>query len=134
MDAAGKIEWTLCCIDDSSVRAHKAAAGAAAQRKDLPAHEPANHALGRSRAGFGTKLHLVTDGSGLPLAVKISAGQAIEALYAGPVLDAVRIAQPCGAPRRRPERVAADRAQPDRTPPQPPTSVRSRLLPPPECH
>lgn len=78
--------------------------------KNLLPNEPADHALGRSRGGFGTKLHLVTDGSGLPLAVKVSAGQAGEALFAEPVLDAVRIAQTRGAPRRRPERVAADRA------------------------
>lgn len=110
LDAAGKIEWTLWCIDGSSVRAHKAAAGAAGRGKNLPPHEPADHVLGRSRGGFGTKLHLVTDGGGLPLAVKVSAGQASEALYVEPVLDAVRIARPRGAPRRRPERVAADRA------------------------
>lgn len=35
MDAAGQIDWTLWCIDGSSVRAHKAAAGAA--RGDKPA-------------------------------------------------------------------------------------------------
>ena len=40
--------------------------------------EPADHALGRSRGGFPTKLHLVTDGTGLPLAAALSAGQAHE--------------------------------------------------------
>ncbi len=29
--------------------------------------------MGRSRGGWGTKLHLVTDGMELPLAVKVSA-------------------------------------------------------------
>jgi transposase len=76
--------------------------------KNQPAYEPLDHALGRSRGGWGTKLHLVTDGAGLPLAVQLSAGQAGEALYAEPVLDAVCIHQAHG--RRRPERVAADRA------------------------
>lgn len=53
-------------------------------------------------------MHLVTDGAGLPLAVKLSAGQAGEALYAEPVLNAVSIHRPRGP--RRPQQVAADRA------------------------
>src|SRR5262245_58321226 len=32
--------------------------------KNRPDGEPADHALGRSRGGFGTKLHLVSDGNG----------------------------------------------------------------------
>src|SRR3712207_6567159 len=31
------------------------------------ADEPADHALGRSRGGFSTKLHLLCDGNGVPL-------------------------------------------------------------------
>ena len=71
--------------------------------------EPADHALGRSRGGFGTKIHLIVDGGGLPLAVEISPGQAHEARYFESVLDAVRIAQPIGRPRQRPRRVSGDR-------------------------
>jgi transposase len=44
----------------------------------------------------------------LPLAVQISAGQAGEALYAEPVLEAAFIHRPRG--QRRPKQVAADRA------------------------
>jgi transposase len=36
LDAAGRIEWQLWCIDGSNVRAHKAAAGAAAGKKSGP--------------------------------------------------------------------------------------------------
>ncbi|TYC54625.1 hypothetical protein ETQ85_18290 [Zoogloea oleivorans] len=39
----------------------------------------------------------------------MSAGQAHESLFAEPVLDAVRIVQPHGSPRRRPERLGGDR-------------------------
>ena len=67
-------------------------------------NEPGDHALGRSRGGFGTKLHLVTDGAGLPLAVALSPGQAHESMYAVPVLGAVRIGR-----RRRPRAVAGDK-------------------------
>src|SRR5438874_9096618 len=42
--------------------------------KNAP-QEPADHALGRSRGGWGSKLHLVTDGAGVPLAVEISAAE-----------------------------------------------------------
>ena len=71
--------------------------------------EPHDHALGRSRGGWGSKIHLLTDGGGLPLAVEVSAGQAHESRFFEPLLDAVRIVQPCGPARRRPERLAGDR-------------------------
>jgi transposase len=65
--------------------------------------------LGRSRGGFGTKVHLVTDGNGLPLAAGVSAGQRHESLYAEPVLAAVRIRRGRGRPRTRPRAVAGDK-------------------------
>ena len=37
--------------------------------------EPPDHALGRSRGGFGTKTHLVCDSNGIVLAVWVTAGQ-----------------------------------------------------------
>jgi transposase len=67
-------------------------------------NEPSDHALGRSRGGFGTKIHLVTDGTGLPLAVELSPGQAHESKYVAPVLNAVRIGR-----RQRPAAVAGDK-------------------------
>jgi transposase len=74
------------------------------------AGEPADHALGRSRGGFGTKLHLVVDGNGLPLSAIVTAGQAHESKSLGPVLEAVRIKRPGrGRPRRRPRRLAGDK-------------------------
>jgi transposase len=77
--------------------------------KKKVADEPDDHALGRSRGGFGTKIHLVTDGNGLPLAVEISAGQRHESLYAEPVLSAVRIRRRQGRARTRPKAVAGDK-------------------------
>lgn len=41
-----------------------------------------NQALGRSRGGFGSKIHLVTDGHGLPLSFCLSPGQSAEISYA----------------------------------------------------
>jgi len=71
--------------------------------------EPPDHALGRSRGGFGTKLHLVTDGRGLPLAIEATAGQAHESTQFEALMQAVRIPQPLGRPRSRPKRVAGDK-------------------------
>ena len=42
----------------------------AAQRE-----EPAEHALGSSRGGFGTKIHLVCEEHGLPLGISVTPGQ-----------------------------------------------------------
>ncbi len=72
--------------------------------------EPADHALGRSRGGFGTKLHPVVDGNGLPLSAVVTAGQAHESKSLGPVLEAVRLRRRGrGRPRRRPRRLAGDK-------------------------
>ena len=38
--------------------------------------DPPDHALGWSRGGLTCKIHLIVDGRGQPLAVRLSAGQA----------------------------------------------------------
>jgi transposase len=43
--------------------------------------------LGRSQGGFGTKLHLICDGAGTPLAVAVSPGQEHETQQAIPLLE-----------------------------------------------
>ncbi len=80
-------------------------------KKSLIAHpeEPQDHGLGRSRGGFGSKFHLVTDGKGLPLAAEVTAGQRHESTQVGVVLDGIAIPQPVGRPRKRPERIAGDK-------------------------
>jgi len=66
--------------------------------------EPPDHALGRSRGGFGSKLHLVTDGRGLPLAAEVTAGQRHDSTRFEGLMNAVRIGR-----RSRPARVAGDK-------------------------
>lgn len=75
--------------------------------KNLPTAEPSHHALGRSRGGFGTKLHLLTDGHGLPLTVLVSPGEAHESKWAIPLLESCDAHLPSG--RQRPLAVAGDR-------------------------
>ena len=108
LDEAGRIDPDLWCIDATSIRASRAAAGAVSGGKKVPG-EPDDQALGRSRGGFGTKLHLVVDGHGRPLSAVVTAGQAHESKSRERVLEAVRIKRPGrGRPRRRPRRLAGD--------------------------
>lgn len=46
--------------------------------KKNDSEEPGDHALGRSRGGFSTKIHLLCDGHGLPLGFHLTAGQTHE--------------------------------------------------------
>lgn len=61
--------------------------------------EPADHALGRSRGGWGTKLHLVCDERGLPLGFSLSAGQVNECQVFESLVSGVRAAGVLGPPR-----------------------------------
>jgi transposase len=68
-------------------------------------------ALGRSRGGLTSKLHLAVDGRGLPMAVLLTPGQAGDNPQLLPLLDEVSVPRPGpGRPRQRPDRVVADKA------------------------
>ncbi len=57
-----------------------------------------------------TKLHLACDSRGRPLSVVVTPGQRHESTQLEAVLGAIRVERPgTGRPRRRPERVIADR-------------------------
>ena len=73
-------------------------------------HEPDDHALGRSRGGYGTKIHLVCEKKGKPIAIDVSGGQAHESKYAESVLTKVRIGGRRGRPRTKPDKIAGDKA------------------------
>ncbi len=66
-------------IDSTVIRAHPCAAGAAES-------SPEAEALGRSRGGFGTKIHAITDGLGNPLDFVLTGGQAHDASQAEALL------------------------------------------------
>jgi transposase len=72
---------------------------------------PEDEALGRSRGGLTTKLHLACDGKGRPLSVVLTAGQRHESTQLEAVLDAIRVKRPggVGRPSKRPTRLIADR-------------------------
>lgn len=72
-----------------------------AEKKGLPAGEPEDHALGRSRGGFSTKLHLVTDRNGIPLGAMLTAGQKLEMHACQPLLESVAVPRARGGRKRR---------------------------------
>jgi transposase len=79
-------------------------------KKRGPKAEPADHALGYSRGGFGTKLHLLTDGRGTPLAAVLTPGQTHESKALRPVMGAVRVPDGKGGNWRHPRALAGDKA------------------------
>ncbi|MFF4242842.1 IS5 family transposase [Actinomadura geliboluensis] len=115
-DSAGLITWEVN-VDSTVMRAHQHAAGARKRglrrpsRPEGVSHEPDDHALGRSRGGLSTKLHLACEQGQKPLSLVITAGQRGDAPQFEVVMAGIRVARPEGGrPRTRPERVRADKA------------------------
>lgn len=71
------------CIDSTVARAHACAAGA---YKDSAENEE----LGRSRGGFGCKIHAATDSLGLPIKFVLTGGQAGDITQAIPLLEGIK--------------------------------------------
>jgi transposase len=69
-----------------------------------------DRALGRSRGGFSTKLHLRAERGGKPVCFVLTAGQRHEATQVEALLERGAVARPGrGRPRLRPARVAGDK-------------------------
>ena len=70
-----------------------------------------DEALGRSRGGLTTKIHLACDGKARPLSIGVTAGQRHDSTRLEPVLDAIRVPRPGGRgrPRKRPDHLIADK-------------------------
>src|SRR5262245_14347154 len=79
------LEWLI--LDSTSVRAHQHAAGARRDGDGSGGQE--DQALGRSRGGFGTKIHAAVTGLGLPAVVHLRAGQEADVRHADALLEAV---------------------------------------------
>jgi transposase len=101
-DRAGRLDWATHYIDGTVARAHQHAAGAVGGQE----HE----ALGRSRGGFSTKVHLRAEGGGKPLAFVVSGGERHESRYVEALLARGHVRRAArGRPRVRPERVVRDK-------------------------
>lgn len=67
-------------------------------------------ALGRSRGGLSTKIHLAVDGRGRPLSILLTPGQAGDNPQLLNVLDAICVHKGGpGRPRKRPDMLIADK-------------------------
>ncbi|QES17874.1 IS5 family transposase [Streptomyces venezuelae] len=78
--------------------------------KGAPAGEPEDHALGRSRGGLTTKIHLAADSRCRPLAFVLTPGQAGDAPAFSEIMAQLRVPRPIGRPRTTPDVVLADKA------------------------
>lgn len=67
-------------------------------------------ALGRSRGGLTSKVHLSADRCCRPLSFVLTPGQAADSPQFAAVLAGVKVRGPVGRPRTRPDAVAADKA------------------------
>ena len=70
------LEWLM--LDSTVIRAHHHAAGMNGGGDD--------QCLGRSRGGFGTKIHLAVESLGLPLEIRLSPGQDADITHAETLL------------------------------------------------
>lgn len=76
----------------------------------------AREALGRSRGGFSTKIHLRAEGGGKPIAAVLTGGERHEQIALEAVLDGGAVRRPGrGRPRLRPRRLAGDKGYSGRT-------------------
>ncbi|WP_406116402.1 IS5 family transposase [Streptomyces sp. NBC_01014] len=100
-DAAGDIDW-LVSVDSTIVRAHQHAAGARKGGR--------SHALGRSRGGLTSKIHLACDAVGRPLAFTLTGGNTNDCTQFTAVMEAIRVPRVGpGRPRVRPSHVLGDK-------------------------
>ncbi|MQU04023.1 IS5 family transposase, partial [Pseudomonas sp. FSL R10-2245] len=106
LNEQGLIDLETWMIDSTAVRATRASSGAG-KKGDF--EEPQDHALGRSRGGLTTKIHMLCDANGVPLRFLLSGGQASDIAYAQPLLDQACIPSLRGRPRKRCRWLLADK-------------------------
>jgi transposase len=92
----GQIAWSPTGVDSCSVRAVLGAA---------------DWAKSDSRAKRGSQRHLICDGHGIPLGIKLTGANCHDSTQALPLLDGIPSPQgPRGRPRCRPDSLLGDRA------------------------
>ena len=102
------MDWNLHFLDSTVVRAHQHAAGA---RKAGREPEFEDEALGRSRGGFSTKIHVRSEGRGKPVTFTVTGGQVHDSQPVRLLINRGAIRRwRRGRPRLRPAKVAGDKA------------------------
>ena len=98
LETQGKLDWERAMVDSSSVRA--------TQGGDDTGPNPTD------RAKLGTKHHVLTEGHGLPLAVKVTGANRNDITQLKPLVEAIPKLKSRGKGRKRqkrPEKLLADR-------------------------
>ncbi len=98
--------WDVC--PRTSALSRSPASRESSRRKRGFARIP-DEALGCSRGGITTKIHLVTEGNGYPLAFVLTPGNTHDSKALEPALDAICVPSRRGRPRKRPDSLVADR-------------------------
>ena len=92
LDERSQLDWSMSFLDGSFAPAKKG-----------------GEKVGVTKKGKGTKWMLVVDGNGLPLGFHLDSANTAEVKLAEQTLDTIRVARPRGRPKRRPEKLVADR-------------------------
>ena len=92
LDQQGQVDWSMGFLDGSFAPAKKGGDN-----------------VGLTKKGKGTKWMLVVDGHGLPLGFHLDSAQVAEVRLAERTLGTVSVARPRRRPRRRPDKLVADR-------------------------
>lgn len=107
LDQSGQVDRSLWCVDSSVIRAHRVASGARRCKRSSQENARKN-ALGRSKGGYSTKIHIVTDAKGLPLAVTATPGQSGDTPELKNLLKSIPLS--LHRKRKRPKAIAGDKA------------------------
>lgn len=92
LDRQDMLDWSMAFLDGSFAPARKG-----------------GDKVGLTRKGKGTKWMLVVDRNGLPLGFHLDSANTAEVKLAEQTLDTIRVARPRGRPKRRPQKLVADR-------------------------
>jgi transposase len=107
LEQRGLLGHELWLVDATVVRASRAAAGAENHPSEVPKlagppsaqlKEPPEHALGYSRGGFGTKVHLLVTDRGIILGIYVTPGQRHESAIFKPLVQRILLPRRRGAP------------------------------------
>jgi transposase len=116
-DDRGQLDHDLWCIDGTIVHAARCAGGARRHNRRRPRldegsttqlEEPEDHALGYSRGGFTTKIHVLCDSRGTMLGIHATPGQRHESRAFESTMQRVYLPSRRGR-HRWPRRLAGDK-------------------------
>jgi transposase len=92
LDQRGQLDWSRAFLDGSFAPAKNG-----------------GEKVGLTKKGKGTKWMLVVDGTGLPLGFHLESANVAEVKIAEQTLDTIRVAGLHSRPKRRPQKLVADR-------------------------